>query len=78
MSLTSDNFRRLMTTHTGHRIWQDLHHAKTVNGADVYLKRTVIGEIVFWGCWFLKTQEHETGIGTHHSVALDVSAKEAA
>ena len=44
MSLTSDNFRRLMTTHTGHRIWQDLHHAKTVNGADVYLKRTVMDD----------------------------------
>ena len=35
-----------MTTHADHRIWQDVYHAKTVNDADVYLKLTVIDDVL--------------------------------
>jgi motility quorum-sensing regulator/GCU-specific mRNA interferase toxin len=35
MSLTSANFYKSMTTHADHRIWQDVYHAKTPNGAEV-------------------------------------------
>ena len=46
MSLTSAEFYKSMTTHADHRIWQDVYHAKTVNGADVYLKLTVIDDVL--------------------------------
>ncbi len=46
MSLTTDNFYKSMTTHADHRIWQDAYHAKTTNGADVYLKLTVIQDVL--------------------------------
>ena len=46
MSLTSADFYKSMTTHFDHRIWQDVYHAKTANSADVYLKLTVIDDIV--------------------------------
>jgi motility quorum-sensing regulator/GCU-specific mRNA interferase toxin len=35
-----------MTTHTDHRIWQDVYHAKTTGGDEVYLKLTVIGDVL--------------------------------
>ncbi len=46
MSLTSADFYKSMTTHTDHRIWQDVYHAKTANSADVYLKLTVIDDVL--------------------------------
>ena len=46
MSLTSTDFYKSMTTHADHRIWQDVYHAKTANGADVYLKLTVIDDVL--------------------------------
>lgn len=46
MSLTSDDFYKSMTTHGDHRIWQDVYHAKTDNSADVYLKLTVIDDVL--------------------------------
>lgn len=46
MSLTSTNFYKSMTTHADHRIWQDVYHAKTANSADVYLKLTVIDDVL--------------------------------
>ena len=46
MSLTSADFYKSTTTHADHRIWQDVYHAKTANSADVYLKLTVIDDIV--------------------------------
>jgi motility quorum-sensing regulator / GCU-specific mRNA interferase toxin len=46
MSLTTDNFYKSMTTHADHRIWQDVYHAKTTTGADVYLKLTVIDDLL--------------------------------
>ena len=46
MSLTSANFYKSMTTHADHRIWQDVYHAKTSSGAEVYLKLTVIDDVL--------------------------------
>jgi motility quorum-sensing regulator / GCU-specific mRNA interferase toxin len=46
MSLTSDNFYKSMTTHADHKIWQDVYHAKTTTSADVYLKLTVIDDVL--------------------------------
>ena len=45
MTLTPGNFRKSMTTHADHRIWQDVYHA-TTDGHDVYLKLTVINEVL--------------------------------
>lgn len=46
MSLTSADFYKSMTTHADHRIWQDVYHAKTANSADVYMKLTVIDDVL--------------------------------
>ena len=46
MSLTSTDFHKSMTTHADHRIWQDVYHTKTANSADVYLKLTVIDDVL--------------------------------
>ena len=46
MTLTSANFYKSMTTHADHRIWQDVYHAKTVGGDEVYLKLTVIDDVL--------------------------------
>ncbi len=46
MALTSSNFYKSMTTHADHRIWQDVYHAKTHSGDDVYLKLTVIDDVL--------------------------------
>ena len=46
MSLTATDFLKSMTTHADHRIWQDVYHAKTANSADVYLKLTVIDDVL--------------------------------
>ncbi len=46
MSLTSADFYKSMTTHADHRIWQDVYHTKIVNSTDVYLKLTVIDDVL--------------------------------
>ncbi len=46
MSLTSANFYKSMTTHADHRIWQDVYHAKTTADDEVYLKLTVIDDVL--------------------------------
>lgn len=46
MALSSENFYKSMTTHADHRIWQDVYHAKTASGDDVYLKLTVIDDVL--------------------------------
>ncbi len=35
-----------MTTYADHRVWQDVYHAKTTGGAEVYLKLTVIDDVL--------------------------------
>jgi motility quorum-sensing regulator / GCU-specific mRNA interferase toxin len=46
MALTAANFYKSMTTHADHRIWQDVYHAKTTNGHEVYLKLTVVDDVL--------------------------------
>lgn len=46
LELTDANFSKSMTTHADHRIWQDVHHAKTTHGDGVYLKLTVIDDVL--------------------------------
>lgn len=46
MSLTPGNFHKSMTTHGDHRILQDVYHAVTAGGHDVYLKLTVINDVL--------------------------------
>ena len=46
MSLTSADFFKSMTTHADHRIWQDMYRTSTANSADVYLKLTVIDDVL--------------------------------
>ena len=46
MSLAADNFYKSITTHADHRIWQDVYHARTASGDGVYLKMTVIDDVL--------------------------------
>ena len=46
MSLTPADFFKSMTTHADHRIWQDVYRTSTADSADVYLKLTVIDDVL--------------------------------
>lgn len=46
LSLTPANFYKSMTTHADHRIWQDVYRTKTTGGDEVYLKLTVIDDVL--------------------------------
>ena len=46
MSLTATDFFKSMTTHADHRIWQDVYRTSTANSADVYLKLTVVDDVL--------------------------------
>ena len=46
LTLTRENFYKSMTTHADHRVWQDVYHAKTLNGDEVYLKLPVIEDML--------------------------------
>ncbi len=46
MSLSPANFHKSMTTHADYRIWQDVYHTKTASGDEVYLKLTVIDDVL--------------------------------
>ncbi len=46
MSLTPADFYKSMTTHGDHKIWQDVYRTKTENNDDVYLKLTVINNVL--------------------------------
>lgn len=46
LALTSTDFYKSMTTHADHRIWQDVYYAKTANDDAVYLKLTVIDDVL--------------------------------
>ena len=34
------------STHADHTVWQDVYHAKTSSGDEVYLKLTVIDDVL--------------------------------
>ena len=46
LALTPANFYKSMTTQADHRIWQDVYHTKLINGDAVYLKLTVIDDVL--------------------------------
>jgi len=46
LTLTLTDFYKSMTTYADHRIWQDVYHAKTASGDEVYLKLTVIDDVL--------------------------------
>ena len=46
ISLGQDDFYKSMTTHADHRIWQDVYHTKTTDGIGVYVKLTVIDDVL--------------------------------
>ena len=45
-SLTTANFYKSMTTYADHQLWQDVYHAQTTGGHEVYLKLTVIDDVL--------------------------------
>ncbi|MDR0441538.1 MAG: type II toxin-antitoxin system MqsR family toxin [Candidatus Accumulibacter sp.] len=45
-ALTPADFYKSMTTHADHRVWQDIYHTRTALGDEVYLKLTVINEVL--------------------------------
>ena len=46
LELIYANFYKSMTTHADHRIWQDVYHVRTTHGDSVYLKLTVIDDVL--------------------------------
>ena len=46
LALTPASFYKSMTTHADHTVWQDVYRAKTAGGNDVYLKLTVIDDVL--------------------------------
>lgn len=44
-ALTARDFYKSMTTHSSHRVWQDVYRPSTEAG-DVYLKLTVIDDVL--------------------------------
>jgi motility quorum-sensing regulator/GCU-specific mRNA interferase toxin len=46
LSLTTKNFFKSMTTHGDHRIWQDVYRFEDPRGFDIYLKLTVIDDVL--------------------------------
>ena len=45
LALTTADFHKSMTTHTDHRVWQDVYRPKTPVG-EVYLKLTVVDDVL--------------------------------
>ncbi|WP_137129454.1 type II toxin-antitoxin system MqsR family toxin [Rhizobium sp. FY34] len=46
LALTMKNFFKSMTTHADHSIWQDVYRTQTDLGDAVYLKLTVIDDVL--------------------------------
>ena len=46
LALERGDFYKSMTTHGDHRIWQDVYHARTASGDEVYLKLTVVDDVL--------------------------------
>jgi motility quorum-sensing regulator/GCU-specific mRNA interferase toxin len=45
IALTAADFYKSMTTHADHTVWQDVYRPST-QGGDVYLKLTVIDDVL--------------------------------
>jgi motility quorum-sensing regulator / GCU-specific mRNA interferase toxin len=46
LSLTTKNFYKSMTTHADHRVWQDVYHCETADGVALYVKLTVVDDVL--------------------------------
>jgi motility quorum-sensing regulator/GCU-specific mRNA interferase toxin len=46
MGLTQADFYKSMTTHNDHRVWQDVYHGKTADGIALYVKLTVVDDLL--------------------------------
>ncbi len=46
LALEPRHFYKSMTTHADHRIWQDVYYASTQAGDGVYIKLTVIEDVL--------------------------------
>lgn len=46
LALTPANFFKSMTTHADHRVWQDVYHGKTTDGIALYVKLTVVDDLL--------------------------------
>ena len=46
LSLSQSDFYKSMTTHADHRIWQDVYKTRMLGDVDVYLKLTVIEDVL--------------------------------
>ena len=46
MNLTTKNFYKSMTTHANHQVWQDVYHGGTADGVALYVKLTVIDDLL--------------------------------
>jgi motility quorum-sensing regulator/GCU-specific mRNA interferase toxin len=46
LSLTTANFDKSMTTHADHRIWPDVYKMVNPSGSDIYLKLTIIEDVL--------------------------------
>jgi len=46
LALTPRDFYKSMTTAADHRVWQDVYHAKIASGKEVYLKLTVVEDVL--------------------------------
>ena len=46
LSLTMANFDKSMTTYADHRIWQDVYKVVNPSGSDIYLKLTIIEDVL--------------------------------
>jgi motility quorum-sensing regulator/GCU-specific mRNA interferase toxin len=46
LALNPSDFYKSMTTRADHRIWQDVYHVKAVAGPEVYLKLTVVDDVL--------------------------------
>ena len=46
LALERADFFKIMTTHADHRIWQDVYHGKTLQGDGVYVKLTVLDDVL--------------------------------
>jgi motility quorum-sensing regulator/GCU-specific mRNA interferase toxin len=46
MALTPADFYKSMTTHADHRIWQDVYRTRIADGGEVYLKLTIIDDLL--------------------------------
>lgn len=46
LSLTTADFYKSMTTHADNRVWQDVYHGATADGIALYVKLTVMDDVL--------------------------------